>query len=296
MVQTQPTTNPKSKIQNPKSNQSQWLRTAEPLLWLGGSGHETRTPADNYFFDSRKRKDPPHLVLQLTLSGTGFYERGRKRVLLRPGMAFFDMIPGNFRYGYPREVTEPYEQVYITITGNVARRWWKRITRSFGYVLDFGPANPIAPLMLGLVRQYKEKTLRDRYLASAQLYQVLMTILSTLNQSRAATSPLVTNAISMIEERGRDPSFNVTVMADELGCSREYLSRQFRSGLGVTPLDYVTQHRVRLAAEEIRSSRGKLDVVAQRCGFAGANYLCRVFRRQYGLTPMEFRKRPWMLA
>jgi AraC-like DNA-binding protein len=296
MVAKHSTSNPKSRIKNPKSQQSPWLRTVEPLLWLGGAGHETRTPADNYFFDTRKRKDQPHIVLQLTLGGAGFYERGGKRILLKPGMAFFDMIPGNFRYGYPQELNEPYEQVYITMTGSVAQRWWKRITRAFGTVLNFGSTNPIAPLLLAVVRQYQEKTLRDRYLASAQLYQVLMTVLSTLNQSRAATSPLVNSAIAIIDQRGRDPSFNVSVLAGDLGCSREYLSRQFRSSMGVTPLDYVTQHRVRLAAAAIRSGSGKLDVVAQRCGFAGANYLCRVFRQQYGLTPMEFRKRPWMLA
>ena len=212
-------------------------------------------------------------------------------------MAFFDMIPGNFRYGYPQELNEPYEQVYITMTGSVAQRWWKRITRAFGTVLNFA-ARPI-PLRRCCWRSCgntRRKTLRDRYLASAQLYQVLMTVLSTLNQSRAATSPLVNNAIAIIDQRGRDPSFNVSVLAGDLGCSREYLSRQFRSSIGVTPLDYVTQHRVRLAAAAIRSGSAKLDVVAQRCGFAGANYLCRVFRQQYGLTPMEFRKRPWMLA
>jgi len=57
---------------------------------------------------------------------------------------------------------------------------------------------------------------------------------------------------------------------------------------GTTPV-------LRLAADEIRLG-SKLDAAARRCGFAGANYLCRLFRRQYGLTPLQFRRQQWLLA
>jgi AraC-like DNA-binding protein len=273
-----------------------WVRTNEPLFWLGGCGHQHWSRADNYYFDSRKRPDPDHLVLQLTLSGAGFYERGGRRTLLRPGMAFFDHIPGDFRYGYPPRAQETYEQVYLSLMGSVAKRWWRRISRRFGYILTFGPGNPIAPLMLSIVRQTQDRSVPDRYLASAQIYQLMMSVLSTLNYSRVATAPLVPTALKVIETHARDAAFNVAALADELNCSREYLSRQFRSSTGVSPLDYLTQHRLRLAAHELRHEDEKLEAIAQRSGFGGANYLCRVFRKQYGLSPMEFRKRPWMLA
>ena len=281
--------------QNPET-QAPWVRTGEPLMWISGAGRERRTREEDYYHDARKRPDPFHLVLQLTLSGAGFYERRGRRTLLRPGMAFFDHIPGDFIYGYPPHATEVYDQVYLSLTGAVSKRWWRRITSRFGTILNFGPINPIAPLMLSIVQQFKERSVPDRYLASAQVYQLLMTVLSTLNRSSVTTAPLVNSALEQIERRGRDAGFNVATLAHELRCSREYLSRQFRGSLGVSPLDYLTQHRLRLAAQELRGDNEKLDVIAQRAGFAGANYLCRVFRKQYGLSPMEFRKRPWMLS
>ena len=33
-----------------------------------------------------------------------------------------------------------------------------------------------------------------------------------------------------------------------------------------------------------------LELVASLCGFSGANYFCRVFRRSTGLTPAAWRK------
>ena len=273
-----------------------WVRTNEPLLWLSGTGHERRTREDNYYHDASIRQDVPHIVLQVTLSGAGYYERAGRRTMLRSGMAFFDKIPGPFIYGYPDDATDPYEQVFIGMRGDVAETWWRRIVRTSGHVLNFGHGNPVAPMMLNIARNFRDRSMPDRYVMSGQLYQVLMTVVSALNRSRVAMAPLVTDALDVIARRGCDISFNVAELARELDCSREYLSRQFRASTGVTPLDYLTQHRLKLVAQELRENTEKLDVIAQRTGFGGANYLCRVFRKQYGLTPVEFRRRPWVLA
>jgi AraC-like DNA-binding protein len=272
------------------------IKTTEPLMWLNGASVETRYSEREYHFDCRKRPDALHAVLQLTLSGAAYYERGGKRLLVTRGMAFIDMIPGNFRYGYADEGKQPYHQVFVSMKGDVVERWCKRIVRNFGNVLDFGATNAIQPLMLAIAHQHKEKTLRDRYLISAQLYQLFMTVLSVLNQSRMAGAPMVALALQVLDRRGREPSFNVEAWAQELDCSREHLSRQFRTGTGVSPLDYLTQHRLRLAARDMRATSDKLDLIAARCGFAGANYLCRVFRKQYGITPDQFRAQEWLLA
>lgn len=34
-----------------------------------------------------------------------------------------------------------------------------------------------------------------------------------------------------------------------------------------------------------------IHAVAQRCGFPDSDYFCRVFRRQFGLTPGEYSAR-----
>ena len=33
-----------------------------------------------------------------------------------------------------------------------------------------------------------------------------------------------------------------------------------------------------------------LEVVATLCGFSGANYLCKVFKKETGMTPAEYRR------
>ena len=277
----------------PASPVAMWVKTNEPLLWFGGAGHEFRREP-SYFYDASLRGEPVNYCLQLTLSGTGFYENAKGgRTLLRPGMAFLDRFPGTFRYGYPPESREVYELAFVTIAGAQAESWCRSINETYGTILDFGGAdNPVAPLLLALAHQWYEGSLGDRYLLSGQLYQLLMTVLSTLNRSRMQTTPLVNRALALIGQRATDSEFNVSTLARELSCSREHLTRQFRASTGVSASDYLIQHRLRRAARDMQLTTDKLEQIARRNGFSGANYLCRVFRQHFGMTPASFRRYP----
>jgi len=278
---------------------SPWVRTREPLFWLTGVGHEFRDA--RYGYDARLRSDQPHVVLQLTLAGTGFYEsRKRERTLLRRGSAFLDIIPGPFRYGHAADVEKgtdvqrTYELVFVSARGPVAMRWARRIIRSFGHTLHFGETNPVSTFMLDLFRRDERDTLGDRYQVSSLLYQLYMSIFSTLSASRVATEQRIGRALVMISQRAPDGSFNVNALSRELDCSREYLTRRFRATTGVSPSDYLAQQRIRLAATALRAGDEKLETIARQSGFSNANYLCRVFRKHAGVTPAAFRARPWL--
>lgn len=270
-------------------------RTAEPLLWLHGAGREVRGDA-SYYHDARVRGGGRHVNLQLTLAGAGFYENARGgRAILTAGQAWLDVIPGPFEYGYAPS-PRPYEHVFVSLGGPVAERWCARLVRDFGHVLDFGPRSAVEAQMLTIAHAREADTLPDRYLLSGQLYQLIMTIYSALRGSRLSTSPRIARAMLLIASHAPERRFNIDALAERMQCSREHLSRQFRATAGVTPSDYLMQHRICLAARLLRETDDKLDTIAHRCGLSGANYLCRLFRKRTGLTPAQFRARPWAVV
>lgn len=268
------------------------LRTDEPLLWLDGAGHETRGDR-SYFHDSRQRPDSPHVVLQLTLAGEGFFADARGRTLLPAGKAWLGVIPGDFDYGYSAS-PRAYELVFVSLRGEASFQWSRRIVEQFGNVLDVGRHGETAAHMLAIAHGLENRSLPDRYLMSARLYELLMTLLSALNRSRVNTVPRIAEALGLVHARAADRSFGVAALAAALDVSREHLTRQFRAAMGVSPSDYLMQHRLRLAVRTMRSGSDKLESIARRSGFSGANYFCRVFRLHMGLTPAEYRSRPWM--
>lgn len=264
---------------------------AEPLFVLAGAGHETQ--GSGYYYDARRRADLPHATLQLTLGGTGFYQSDVCRHLLTPGNAFFAVIPGPFEYGYEPGSTRALELVFISLREAPALDWYRRITARFGNVMNLGLDTSIAEQMLWVAHASEANRLPDRYELSAVLYRLLMTIYSSLTQARSQTSPGVARAIELIDAHASDPRFSIGHLAERLGCTREHLARQFRSAKGMTASDYLLEQRVRLVARALRGSEDKLELVARRCGFSGANYLCRVFRQQAGVTPARFRQDRW---
>ena len=64
----------------------------------------------------------------------------------------------------------------------------------------------------------------------------------------------------------------------------------FRQITGRTPIDYLNYYRVECAAELLCSTSDSVTEVALACGFGDVSYFGRLFRRQKGKTPGEYRR------
>lgn len=269
-------------------------RPADPLVGYGGSGHERRTGPD-YRWDCRLRREPPHIVLQLTLAGCGYIvQEGGPTTLLPRNHAFFQRIPGPFEYGWHPSGGGVYELLFVSVRGAVADAVLARVHAAHGSVLDFGDDLSVAAAMRQVVDAAPREAGRDRFLLSARLYGLLMTVLSALDRSRVASVPLADRALRLMREHAPDPSFNVAALARLLDCSREHLARGLRRATGMTPIALLTQQRLRLAGTRLREGEEKLERVARASGFSSAAYLCRVFRKVVGVSPDQYRRRPWL--
>lgn len=68
-----------------------------------------------------------------------------------------------------------------------------------------------------------------------------------------------------------------------------YISRIFKNELGCNFSDYLTEKRMKLAAELLNDPNARVYSVAEQCGYADASNFIRVFRRNYGISPAEYR-------
>lgn len=72
--------------------------------------------------------------------------------------------------------------------------------------------------------------------------------------------------------------------------SPAYFSALFKSQMGQTFTEYVTQRRIEAAKTQLVDESQKVSAIALSVGFRDASYFTRVFRREVGLSPEEFRK------
>jgi two-component system response regulator YesN len=79
-------------------------------------------------------------------------------------------------------------------------------------------------------------------------------------------------------------------VAEHVGLSPYYFSKLFKDRFGVTFIDYLTEVRIERAKEEMRDPNKSLKEVCFLVGYNDPNYFSRVFKKQTGLSPTEYRK------
>lgn len=83
--------------------------------------------------------------------------------------------------------------------------------------------------------------------------------------------------------------YGVEELSEQLGVSKCHLVRAFSAAMGISPGRYLVQTRIEAAKLLLLEQDYNLELTASLCGFSGANYLCRVFKRETGMTPAQWR-------
>jgi AraC-like DNA-binding protein len=92
-----------------------------------------------------------------------------------------------------------------------------------------------------------------------------------------------------------DRSWSVASLAREARMSRSAFALKFRTVLGQTPLEYLTRWRMYKAGAMIRSNNKSFAEVASAIGYGSESSFSRVFRREMGEAPREYRRKSALL-
>jgi len=103
-----------------------------------------------------------------------------------------------------------------------------------------------------------------------------------------AENPLVIRAARMIRSR-IDSGITMKELCAELSVSRSKLDTLFHQSLGRTPSEEIQRSRMRRCTDLLLTTDLKITEVARRCGFSSVTHLGRFFKRETGVTPLEFR-------
>jgi AraC family transcriptional regulator len=79
-------------------------------------------------------------------------------------------------------------------------------------------------------------------------------------------------------------------LAEACGLSARHFARAFRQSTGVPPHRWLLRHRVQRAQALLRMQALSLADIALRCGFADQSHFTRVFSREVGQSPGQWRR------
>jgi LacI family transcriptional regulator len=106
----------------------------------------------------------------------------------------------------------------------------------------------------------------------------------------AIDDPDVAQALTFIRAQAFQ-SIQVRDIMKSVLLSRRSIERKFAQVLGRTPVEEIRRVRMAKAKSLLAETTMPMQAIADACGFATYNYLTRVFTRENGETPRDFRKR-----
>ena len=106
---------------------------------------------------------------------------------------------------------------------------------------------------------------------------------------RASADPRLGPALNAMHADAARP-WTVPELATASGLSRAAFARSFQQALGQAPIQYLTDWRMTLARDHLRTGDLTLAQIAARTGYASPYAFAAAFRRHHGLPPGQWRQ------
>ncbi len=263
-----------------------------------------------------------HIVPPTRLLVTGCQDSTRRRVARRPnGTGDWLLIyteDGRAYFRFPGgEFTARADDVVLIRPGTPhdygleeRHGYWKNIWTHFlprHDCLDWLEWPEFAP---GMMRLHLESSIRRKVLAA--LSQMVAAAHATSRRHEEMAVNALERALLLCEtvnprymESRRDPRirkavellcsqieerFTLDDLARRCGLSRSRLAELFRQQVGIAPLAFLENQRLRRAKELLEHTSLSLEEIAGQAGFSSPFYLSLRFKKHFGLSPRDYRR------
>jgi AraC-like DNA-binding protein len=105
---------------------------------------------------------------------------------------------------------------------------------------------------------------------------------------RGLADPVVGPAIRLMQAEPAE-RWTIQWLARRVGVSRSVLAKRFADVVGTTPIAFLTEWRLSVAADRLTTSTDSIGAVASDVGYGSAFALSTAFKRRFGVSPHHYR-------
>ena len=143
-----------------------------------------------------------------------------------------------------------------------------------------------------LLRQ--RKSLQEIYMAKLTEGKKIA-VAEALTPSQPQITPydeqFMQKVMEFIEEQMDNAELTIDEFAEHLMLSRTIFYRKLKSIIGLTPVDFIREVRIKRAAQLIDSGEYNFSQVAYMTGFNDPKYFSKCFKKIVGITPSEYKEK-----
>ena len=187
-------------------------------------------------------------------------------ILLSARASLEDRIQG-LEYGADEYITKPFSSAYL-------RAKLKSLLQQRAFLKDYLLAGKKFPVGHS---SGQEKTIE------------LGDLSPSLPQITHFDEEFISKVIQNVESNLANPDFRMEDLSDSIGMGRTMFYRKIKSLLGVSPIDFVKDMRIKRSVQLLDSGEYTVSEIAYMCGFSSPQYFSRVFKTTMNCTPTEYK-------
>ncbi len=163
----------------------------------------------------------------------------------------------------------------------------------FNLHYGFIPLHPVIlhELIQQMLSEWRTQGHLERLHVKTLFYQLIYELLQQMDQQQVSIfgPNLTAQLIRYMQEYYAEP-LTLDIMAKAFHYSAPYLSKHFRRDTGSSIIDYLIGIRMNKAGTLLRQTGLTLKEIAVCVGYTDVSYFIRMFKKQTGVTPKQFRE------
>ena len=94
--------------------------------------------------------------------------------------------------------------------------------------------------------------------------------------------------MEIMHEQMDNSKLTIDEFAQELGMGRTVFYQKLKSIVGLSPIDFVREMRIKRAKQLMETGEYNVSTIAYMTGFNDPKYFSKCFKKKYGVSPSEF--------
>ncbi|MFI2857968.1 response regulator [Paenibacillus sp. JSM ZJ436] len=130
-----------------------------------------------------------------------------------------------------------------------------------------------------------------RLCAVRRLEEGAYRLIASMRGVRDQQSVKVVNQIKEYIKEHCGESINLQNLADHVALNKTYMCKLFKEETEQTIHTYIVLERMQLARNLLLEGGSKVYEIAKQVGYEDADYFTQIFKKHYGLSPLDYKKR-----
>ena len=162
--------------------------------------------------------------------------------------------------------------------------FWTADDLPYGFYLDAN--NKIFRILKELLSEVRRQQYGYIDMLTIKLHELLLHILRSENNK--TTTKDFAYIINHIRENFHD-HINLPDCARQLNISYDYFQHKFKALTGYSPQQFLMEQRLLASTKMLKKGDYNCTEIAYRCGFCTSAQFSTLFKKRYGVTPLQYK-------